>query len=74
MVLGVDETDRSLVLRLYGSAEDFHGEARTGEGEPLGFSSWIEMVGLIEAWQAEQISRNPSASAAHPTRRQTEAS
>jgi hypothetical protein len=58
MVLGVDDTDRSLVLRLYGSAEDFYGEARQGEGEPRGFSSWIEMVGLIEAWQAEQPTRN----------------
>ena len=54
----MDETDRSLVLRLYGSAEDFHGEAQTGEGEPRGFSSWIEMVGLIEGWQAEQSTRN----------------
>ena len=65
MVLGVTESDRSLVLRLSGSTEDIHGEARTGEGEPRRFSSWIEMVGLIEVWQAEQIRRNRSASAAH---------
>jgi hypothetical protein len=74
MVLGVGETDRSLVLRLYGSGEDFCGEARTGEGEPRAFSSWIEMVGLIEGWQAEEIRRNRSAPAAHPTRQHKEAS
>ena len=67
MVLGVDDPDRSLVLRLYASAEDFYGEARTGEGEPRAFSSWIEMVGLIEAWQAEQPTRNPSSSASRPS-------
>ena len=49
------------MLRLYGSAEDFHGEARTGEGEPRGFSSWIEMVGLIEGWQAEQSTQQHTA-------------
>ena len=69
----MDETDRSLVLRLYGSAEDFYGEARTGEGEPRGFSSWIEMVGLIEGWQAEEIRQDRSASAAHSTRQHKEA-
>jgi hypothetical protein len=61
MVFGVDETDRSLVLRLYGSPEGFYGEARTGEGEPRGFSSWIEMVGLIEGWQAEQSTHQHTA-------------
>lgn len=73
MVLAVAETDQSLVLRLYGSAEDFSGEARTGEGEPRTFSSWIEMVGLIEGWQAEQIRQDRGASAAHSTRQHKEA-
>jgi len=49
----VEDPDRSLVLRLHGSADDIQGEARIGKEPSRRFTSWIEMVALIERWRAE---------------------
>lgn len=49
----MEAADRSFVLRIFGPAEPIEGEARSGDGRARVFSGWIEMVALIDRWQAE---------------------
>jgi hypothetical protein len=44
----------SLVLRIDGATEPIAGELRQPDGPPRSFHGWLELVGLIENWRAEQ--------------------
>ncbi len=50
----MDAVDKSLVLRIYRPEEPIEGEARSGDGQKREFSSWMELVALIETWQSEE--------------------
>jgi hypothetical protein len=50
----MDAADRSLVLRIDHPEEPIEGEARSGDGRTREFSSWMELVALIETWQSEE--------------------
>ena len=50
----MDAGDSSLVLRIYHPGEPIEGEARSGDGRTREFSSWMELVALIETWQSEE--------------------
>ena len=50
----MDGVDNALVLRIYHPEEPIEGEARSGDGPTREFSSWMELVALIETWQSEE--------------------
>lgn len=54
MVRWMYDPDRSLVLRIPDPGEPLAGEARCGHDRPRAFSTWMEMVAVIEQWRADQ--------------------